>query len=295
MRKINDYITMQAERLESMGRVRTSETYRATMKSFMSFLGRKSIRFDQMDCALIERYEAWLRQHHLSRNSTSFYMRVLRCNYNLAVNDGLTKQKFPFRNVYTGIDKTAKRAITSHDIKAIRQLELDRGTSLELARDLFLFSFYMRGMSFVDMAYLRKCNLRNGYLTYNRKKTNQQLSIRWEQAMQDIVERHTNTGTQYLLPIIEHEDGTERRQYLNKQLYINRKLKVIASLAHLSEPLTMYVARHSWASIAYEKRIPVGIISEAMGHDSESTTQIYLTSIQTALIDEANRRIIQSI
>ena len=113
--------------------------------------------------------------------------------------------------------------------------------------------------------------------------------------MQEIIDRYGDSETQYLLPIIEREDGTERRQYRNKMLLVNRKLKKIAARAGLTTPLTMYVARHSWAGIAKTKNISIGIISEAMGHDSETTTQIYLSSIQTNQIDNANRNILKDL
>ena len=60
-------------------------------------------------------------------------------------------------------------------------------------------------------------------------------------------------------------------------------------------PLTMYVARHSWASAAKAKGIPVSVISEGMGHDSESTTQIYLASLDTSIVDSANSIILNSL
>ena len=113
--------------------------------------------------------------------------------------------------------------------------------------------------------------------------------------MQEIIDKYGESDTQYLLPIIEREDGTERRQYRNKMLLVNRKLKKIAARAGLTAPLTMYVARHSWANIAKAKNISIGVISEAMGHDSETTTQIYLSSIQTNQIDNANRNILKEL
>lgn len=160
---------------------------------------------------------------------------------------------------------------------------------------MFLFSFYTRGMSFVDMAYLKKTDLRNGILTYRRKKTGQLLSIEWTQQMQEIIDKYQLNTTQYLLSIILHEDGTERCQYLNQSMKINRNLKVIASLIQLQIPLSLYVARHSWATIARGKDIPLSVISEGLGHDSEMTTQIYLDSIKSCEVDKANRKILSEL
>ena len=290
-----EYMHRQSERMKKFGRVRTGETYRQTLRSFMKFRNGVDLYFDMLDADMVEQYESFMRANNLSRNTTSFYMRILRCIYNRAVEDGLTQQAGPFRRVYTGVDKTAKRAITLKEIKRIKELNLNDTPDLDYARDMFLFSFYLRGMSFVDLAYLRKKDLANGYITYIRKKTGQQLTIRWEVSMQEIVDKYPENPTQYLLPIITKQDGTERRQYLNKILLVNRKLKQIARLANISTPLTMYVSRHSWASIAKSKNVPLSVISEGMGHDNEETTRIYLAAIQTNQIDDANRRILKDL
>lgn len=290
-----DYIRRQSERMKKLGRVRTGETYQQALRSFMRFRNDVDLYFDMLDADTVEQYESYMRVNNLSRNTTSFYMRILRCIYNRAVEDGLTQQTDPFKRVYTGVDKTAKRAITLKEIKRIKELDLTDNPDLEYARDMFLFSFYLRGISFIDLAYLRKRDLSNGYITYIRKKTGQQLTIRWERSMQEIVDRYPENPTQYLLPIITRQDSTERKQYINKILFVNRKLKQIAKLAKISTPLTMYVSRHSWASIAKSKNVPLSVISEGMGHDNEETTRIYLAAIQTNQIDDANRRILKDL
>lgn len=290
-----EYMRRQSERMKKLGRVRTGETYRQALSSFMRFRNGVDLYFDMLSADMVEQYESYMRTNCLSRNTTSFYMRILRCIYNRAVDERLAVQTTPFKRVYTGVDKTAKRAITLKEIKRIKELDLTSTPDLDYTRDIFLFSFYLRGMSFIDLAYLRKKDLANGYITYIRKKTGQQLTIRWEKSMQDILNKYPENPTQYLLPIITRQDGTERQQYLNKTLFVNRKLKQIARLANIATPLTMYVSRHSWASIAKSKNIPISIISEGMGHDNEETTRIYLSSIQTNQIDEANNLILKEL
>ncbi|MEE0620794.1 MAG: tyrosine-type recombinase/integrase, partial [Prevotella sp.] len=115
--------------------------------------------------------------------------------------------------------------------------------------------------------------------------------------LQDIIDRyaHLTRNTPYLLPIITQTDGTEYKQYRNREECINRALKSIGVAAGLKIPLTTYVARHSWASIARNMNFSIAIISEGMGHQSYRTTQIYLDSIDTARIDDANNRIIHRI
>ena len=261
----------------------------------MQFRDGKDIPVEEIDADMMLTYEAHLRGKGLARNSTSFYMRILRAVYNRAVEKGLTVNRNPFKQVYTGVDKTVKRAIPLKAIKQIKNLDLTMQPSLEFARDMFLFSFYTRGMSFIDIAYLRKRDLANGVLTYRRRKTGQQLLIRWEKCMQEIVEKYENPLSEYLLPIVKPINGDERTQYQNAMYLINRKLKEIGKMIGVQLPLTMYVARHSWASIAKNKNVPISVISEGIGHDSEMTTQIYLASLDTAVVDKANSMILNSL
>ena len=281
--------------LQQMGKQRTSETYRSTLKSFMQFREGKDVRLKDIDSDLMLMYEAYLSNRGLTKNTTSFYMRILRAVYNRAVEKELTSQRFPFKHVYIGIDKTIKRAIPLKAIKQIKCLDLSLLPSLDLARDMFLFSFYTRGMSFVDMAYLKKKDLSNGVLSYCRRKTGQQLFIRWEKCMQEIVDKYDNPISEYLLPIIKPMNGDERTQYQNAMYLINRKLKTIGNMVGVQLPLTTYVARHSWASAAKNKNVPISVISEGMGHDSELTTQIYLASLDTGVVDNANSMILSSL
>ena len=282
--------------LQQMSKQRTSETYRCTLKSFMQFREDKDVLLADIDSDLMLMYEAYLRGRGLTKNSTSFYMRILRAVYNRALEKDLTINRNPFKHVYTGIDKTIKRAIPLKAIKQIKNLDLSLQPSLDFARDMFLFSFYTRGMSFIDMAYLKKKDLSNGILSYRRRKTGQQLFIRWEKCMQEIVNKYDTSQSNYLLPIIKpFGDIDERKQYIYAAHNINRCLKIIGKQLGLSVSLTLYVARHAWASIAKSKNVPLSVISEGMGHDSEATTRIYLASLDTVAIDKANSMILKSL
>ena len=290
-----NFMYAQVVHKKRLGKIRTSETYQATLNSFMRFRRGHDLTFEMMSAELLELYEADLRYRGLSRNTTSFYMRILRTNYRLTIERGLTHDKHPFRHVYCGIDKTVKRSISFAEIKKIKELDLSKRPALEFARDMFLLSFCMRGMSFVDMAYLKKNDLKNGYVSYYRKKTGQLLIVEWTKQMQNILDKHKPNTTRYLLPIILCEDGTERRQYQNQMMKINRHLKKVAGLINLTVPLSLYCSRHSWATIARGKDIPLSVISEGLGHDSEVTTQIYLDSIKSIDVDNANRKILNEL
>ena len=282
--------------LKTLGKIRTSETYAATLCSFKRFRRDKDLALDDMDSDIIMAYEVYLKRNGISPNSSSFYMRNLRAVYNRAVEKGLTSQRFPFKHVYTGVDKTVKRAVPLKVVKQIKALDFSMNPHFDFARDMFLLSFYTRGMSFVDMAYLRKKDLQNGVLSYRRRKTGQQLLVKWEKCMQDIVDKYDTSYSNYLLPIIRPlSDIDERKQYIYTAHNINRCLKIIGKQLGLSVSLTLYVARHAWASIAKSKNIPISVISEGMGHDSEATTRIYLASLDTMAVDKANSMILNSL
>ena len=281
--------------LKQIGKIRTAETYTCALNSFIRFQGETDLLWEAVDSNLMIEYEVYLKAEGVCPNTSSYYMRSLRAIYNRAVEKELTIQRYPFKHVYTGIDKTVKRAVPVTVIRQIRHLNLEHNPMLDYARDIFMFSFYTRGMSFVDMAYLKKKDLHNGILSYRRQKTNQQLFIKWEKPMQEIIDKYDTTGTPYLLPIIKDVGKDERRQYKNASHLVNCKLKKIGIQLGLTIPLTTYVARHGWASIAKSKNIPISTISEAMGHDSENTTRIYLASLNTSVIDKANSLIIKSI
>ena len=193
------------------------------------------------------------------------------------------------------MDKTIKRALPISILRKIKNLDLAQKPGLEYARDMFLMSFYLRGMSFIDMAFLKKTDLKNGYIIYRRHKTGQQLIIEWTKEMQLLLDKYPANVTRYLLPIICNPDKNERCLYRNAAYRINYRLKIIAKKVGITVPLTLYVARHSWASAAKAKGVPLAVISEGMGHDSEATTQIYLASLDTSIVDKANSMIIKSI
>lgn len=277
--------------LKHLGKIRTSETYAATLKSFITFRDGRDIPLNGINSDLMLLYEAYLKTRGVSMNTISFYMRNLRAVYNRAVEKELTPQIYPFRHVYTGVEKTVKRAVPIKTIKALKEQDLSLKPILDYARDMFLFSFYTRGMSFIDMSYLKKKDLKNGFLTYRRKKTGQLLTIKWEKCMEEIIDKYPKNETIYLLPIIT-KPGKERKQYNNALHLVNYHLKELSTMLKLQRPLTMYVARHSWASAAKFKNIPLSVISEGMGHDSEATTRIYLASLETSVVDKANKMIL---
>ena len=290
------------------GQYRTSLHYRATLNSFKRYRDNKDIALSEIDAEVMRSYEAYL--HHtvkVCRNTSSFYLRILRATYNKAVAKGLTPQQQPFREVYTGIAQTRKRAISTESVSQIKRLESVKELSPkeEMARDAFLMSFYLRGISFIDLAHLRKSDLKDGYLHYTRSKTGQRLTIRWEKEMQELLEKYQaqTASSPYLFPFLV-DDGNKSqdktidkkkdtvRLYRNAEARISYHLRKLGAKIGIKGKLTLYVARHSWATAARDNHISISVISEALGHHSVTTTQIYLRSIKSSEVDDANARIL---
>ena len=286
--------------LHKNGQHKTWQHYRATFNSFMRFRQNRDISLRKMDAAMMESYEAYLKQQNVCRNTSSFYMRILRAVYNRAVEQGLIPQQYPFRRVYTGIDTTRKRAVSFDTIKLIQQLDLQQSPSSDLAKDTFLMSFYLRGISFIDLAHLKKSDIRDGYLHYNRSKTRQHITVKWEPQMQELVDKykHLTQNSPYLFPFL-HDNGDaekpESQLYHNAESRITYHLKKIQRQLSIPGNLTLYVARHSWATAARDHHLPMSVISEGLGHDSETTTQIYLRSISSSEVDRFNANMLREL
>lgn len=286
--------------LQQNGQHKSWQHYRSTLSSVMRFRQSKDFSLRKMDAAMMEAYEAYLKQQNVCRNTISFYMRILRAVHNRAVEQGIIVQQHPFRHVYTGIDKTRKRSVPFDAVKQIKRLDLHSSPSSDMAKDAFLLCFYLRGISFVDLAHLRKSDIRDGYLRYNRSKTHQRITIKWEPQMQELVDKyeHLTVNSPYLFPFLpseETERKSEKQHYHNMESRITYHLKKIGQMVGIQEDLTLYAARHSWATAARDHHTPISIISEALGHDSEATTQIYLRSIQASEVDQVNAKILSEL
>lgn len=282
-------------RLLQQNRIGTAKNYSAALGSFRNFRCNEDIPIDAIDYAVMEDYQSYLRMKGLALNSISFYMRILRAVYNHSVDSGIISDRKPFRHVFTGMEKTFKRAISIKNIRFIKDLDLSFKPNLEFARDMFMFLFYCRGMSFIDAAFLKKSDVVDNVLFYRRHKTGQQLRIRMVPVIKDILERYSDSQSPYLLPIITVSGKDGRIQYEAALRRINNGLRTIAKMLGMDTPLTTYVTRHAWASIAKAKNIPITVISDALGHDSIATTQIYLASIDATMIDKANEMIINDL
>lgn len=272
----------------------TADAYKSTRNSFRRFLKGKDVIVSDITPKLIRLYADSLKGAGDSENTVAYYMRNLKTIYNRIVSDGFIPAcSFPFKVTKTTISKTPKRAITREVLKSVAQIKFlpKRESHLELARDIFMFSFYCQGTAFVDIIRLQKSNIVAGSITFSRQKSKQPIHITVIPQIEELIEKYKNT-TDYVFPILNVEGP--RSLYIQYKLAlqrINYGLEIIRNRLGLDYPLTTYMARHTWATLVKELGAPVSVISEGLGHSSEHITRIYLKEFDTSVLDEVNKKV----
>ena len=274
----------------------TQQNYLTALRSLLKYLQRDDIRADELTPHLLTSYQRWLTLRGVCMNTVSCYMRSLRALYNKVESQdamAVMPTNDLFKHVFTGKQKTVKRAITRSDISKLQHLMLPQKSYLALARDMFLFSFYAMGMPFVDIAHLRYSNLCNGYIVYNRRKTGQEVRVKIEPCMMKIIERYkhrrnsptTKGQDDRVFPLLSSTYPSALHRY-------NRALRFLAQLTGINKPLTSYVVRHTWATAALKNNIDLNVIARALGHTNTNTTLIYIGEIENKTIEQADRKIL---
>lgn len=297
----NKYVLTFTEYLinekQEAGKFGTAKNYRYTLSALRSFVKSDLLRFEDIDYRFLKNYELFLQKRNLKPNSITFYLHNLRSIYNKAADEGIFELPpggSPFNKVSAKIIKTIKRALPKEVIRQITQLNLTEYPDLDLSRDLFMFSFYTRGMSFVDVVNLKKTDIEANVIHYFRAKTKTYLKVTLTEQLQAILDKYRHNDS-YVFPCLSGRNSKQRNytRYRTLLAWHNRCLKKIAKMMNINTPLTTYVARHSWATTAKEKGISIAVISESLGHSSENITNIYLKAFEQDVIDEANWHVAQ--
>ena len=278
---------------------RTARAYRSAANSMIEFNGGQDLYMDELTTMKLQKYEKYMKSWGLQLNTISFYFRNLRAICNKAVSLGL----YPafdisiFKNVYTGIEQTSKRALNPRYISDLWRF-LDKygkkeDTNLSDAVALFLFCFSARGMSFIDAISLRKENIRENVIMYYRRKTSRCIRVAISPPMQRIINHFQwrTRNSPYVFPFLSASEDFEYREYETALRKQNRRLRRVARIIGIRDKLTTHTSRHSWATIAHGQDVPVSVICEALGHHNERTTLIYLASIENSVVDEACNRV----
>lgn len=291
------FMEMQISEKNLYQKCKTALNYGSAYRSFVSFLRVKermfTLKFSQITSELIRRYEFYLiEERKIRRNSSSFYIRILRAVFHKGLAYYDLNLPNPFRSVYAGVDTTVKRAVDVNVITKLIKYQSEN-EQLNFTKDAFLFCFLARGMAFIDFVKLQKSNCQNGRIIYRRSKTRRLLSIKVNTMMVEIINRYADPKSEYLFPVLKTPTFTQMAYEKALQHY-NYHLRKLAEEIGV-DSLTSYVARHSWATQASRLHIPTRVISESMGHSNERVTAIYLASLDNHEIDMANKKVLDKI
>ncbi|MEZ4888399.1 MAG: site-specific integrase [Chitinophagales bacterium] len=295
VRNVYSFWNDKIEDLKKSGQTGNSTVYDETLKSFFNFYPNNKIKFEDITATILEKYEIHLRSRGGTGGGISVKMRTIRAVYNDAIKKKLVKREhYPFE-VYK-ISKLKggnnKKALSREDVRKIENLDLLNYSHLVDARNYFVFSYYTRGMNFVDMMKLTWNNLHNNTIFYTRSKTKGNFVIKILPPVQKIIDYYQSQErpTQYVFPILLQDDlkpnQIDNRKKKTLKQY-NKYLKEIGQIIGISQPLTSYVARHSFATNLKQTGISIAVISETLGHQSQEITETYLKAFENDVLDEA--------
>ena len=297
MLKVVAFMKQVAKGLQMEGNFGTAHVYRSSLNAIIAYRGKGDFTFHEVTPEWLKGFEIHLRGRGCSWNTVSTYLRTFRAVYNRAVDcRGAVYVPHLFRSVYTGTRADRKRALCDEDMqKVFAKLPSSPAVTPAMRRtqELFVLMFLLRGLPFVDLAYLRKSDLHDNVITYRRRKTGRPLSVTLTREAMVLLKRYMNrdSSSPYLFSLLESREGTKEayREYQLALRSFNQQLLLLGQLLGLGDRLSSYTARHTWATTAYYCEIHPGIISEAMGHSSITVTETYLKPFRNKKIDEANQ------
>ena len=245
----------------------------------------------------LKEYEDWLAGQQSSPNTISTYMRTLQAVYNRWMSPGIEGYNpVLFKDVYTKVESRTKRALTAEQMEQLRNTDFSVLTlRQQQVLTYFLLMFMLRGMPFIDLAHLRKSDLRNRRITYRRHKTGKLMVVDVPpDAMRLLQKYRDKTDSEYLFPLLHGGLFMEEHhhRYQETLRHFNRELARLMKQLLPGVSVSSYTARHTWATLAYHNGVPVGLISQSLGHSSIRVTMTYLKPFDAEVIDRINRQVI---
>lgn len=277
-------------------RIGTARSYRDVLNVVRGFMKGKELTFQKITYDWLNRFEASHIGKGNSYNGLAVYMRTIRAIYNKAIKTGIVEKEFyPFNDYKLKTVPTEKRALDWDLLKRVIEAEIEPDHPCFHARNYFVASYLMYGMNYVDMAFLRRENIKDGRIQYRRRKTSKLYDIKITTNLNKILSYYLNEteGAEYVFPIIKRDSALMQYRDIewSRKRY-NKKLKALAELCGIEQKLTSYVSRHSFATQAMLQEVPITAISSMLGHSSLKTTQVYLKSLPSNILDEYNDRIV---
>ena len=300
------YIPEVIGMLKREGKFPAMHVYACTLRSYEKFCAEErhpkntTASLSMQEIFTPERlkeYEDWLTGQQSSPNTISTYMRTLQAVYNRWMSPGIEGYNpVLFKDIYTKVESRTKRALTAEQMEQLRNTDFSVLTlRQQQVLTYFLLMFMLRGMPFIDLAHLRKSDLRNRRITYRRHKTGKLMVVDVPpDAMRLLQKYRDKTDSEYLFPLLHGGLFMEEHhhRYQETLRHFNRELARLMKQLLPGVSVSSYTARHTWATLAYHNGVPVGLISQSLGHSSIRVTMTYLKPFDAEVIDRINRQVI---
>ena len=300
------YIPEVIGMLKREGKFPAMHVYACTLRSYEKFCAEErhpkntTASLSMQEIFTPERlkeYEDWLAGQQSSPNTISTYMRTLQAVYNRWMSPGIEGYNpVLFKDVYTKVESRTKRALTAEQMEQLRNTDFSVLTlRQQQVLTYFLLMFMLRGMPFIDLAHLRKSDLRNRRITYRRHKTGKLMVVDVPpDAMRLLQKYRDKTDSEYLFSLLHGGLFMEEHhhRYQETLRHFNRELARLMKQLLPGVSVSSYTARHTWATLAYHSGVPVGLISQSLGHSSIRVTMTYLKPFDAEVIDRINRQVI---
>lgn len=259
----------------------TQRIYARTVALVAMFADYNSLTFEEMTVRWLNDFKLFLLKYSPKPNGRSIHFRNLRAVFNFAIKQD-TITCYPFRKFEMEHEETQKRSLSLQQMRDF--MALPCAAHEQRYKDCFLLTFYLIGINVADLADLAEPT--DGRLQYLRSKTHKLYDIKIEPEAQALLDKYR--GRQHLL--VWFDSVSRYNMFANKCNYWLGEMGKRIGI----DNLTLYWARHTWATFAYNLDIPDDTISRALGHSQTSganVTRVYIRA-SNKKVDEANRAVI---
>lgn len=271
----------------------TAEFNQDTLNSMVRFSGKKTLEFQEVSLEFLQDFEIFMRSTGCKDSTIGIRMRHIRAAMNKAIDrNHISKELYPFKNYTIPKQKNsnAKEVLTEAEIQMVKAYS-PASEALQRAKDMFLFSYYSRGINFIDLIQLKHKDLTGQSITYTRSKTGALVTFKLNAFSKDVIERYANENLlspfifDFLKPLYP-ELRTIRNLNYKKLKEINKNLKQIMKDLEIVKTITYYCARHTFATHLKFNNVSIDIVKEALGHTDINSTISYLKNLPSQKLDQ---------
>lgn len=295
----NLFINRYKKFTESRNAERTKEIYETTLNKILTFdKNATSMSFEDINKDWLISFDNFLKKEGLKKNSRNIHFRNIRAVINDAIDNEITTH-YPMRKMDINPEETEKRSLTIEELRLLFNYPVKRWQQKYL--DYFKLTFYLIGINPVDLCNCKKEDIKDGRLIYKRRKTGKLYSIKIEKEAQEIIEKYS--GEKLLVNFSERM--TNYKTFVSRANKALKKIGIVNMVYNSSHSkknkfeykplfnsLSIYWARHTWATLAYSIGISDELIAAALGHShGNRITSIYIDK-SIANIDDVNRKVI---